>query len=90
LLDFLRVLGRTQTVRVHSDLHRNDRPGITSALLPGVLPRKEVIHPQLPLRIPCYATVISNYLECRTMSSSSFQRSQRMASTGSRQLTCPC
>ena len=25
-----------------------------SCLLPGLLPRKEVIQPQLPLRLPCY------------------------------------
>jgi len=47
-----------------------------------------VFHPHLPIRIPCYATVISCCQECRTMSSSIFRWRQRIVSTGLRQLIC--
>ena len=44
------ALGRPVAARVAG----GDRPGVRGASAPQKLPRKEVIQPQLPLRLPCY------------------------------------
>ena len=48
-------LGTFRSFLFHRSLRSDDRPWIEPSGFPsGFLPRKEVIQPHLPIRLPCY------------------------------------